>query len=190
MKKIIPISIAVVSVLIIVLILIEKNNKLGIQTKEQPSSGEIKQEVTKKNIQNNKKKDEPTSVDDLIISSKKSEGTEKKYIDSMAGYQLDIPSSWKGYMTSRINHSQVAFGFVESNSGEFYDLMVLIEQPKNIYESNKEGSGLVYIGEVTKNKNVILCGGSCCKESFSGTYDFQSNRCKEVPEILKTFKAL
>ena len=197
MKKIIPISIALVSVIVIISVVVSKGFKKEFDKQAVPVINQDDQ-VSQGNLNDSGKLSEKSyNISDLISSAQKDEGTVKKYVDNIVGYQLNIPDSWEGYMVSRISsvpdHSQVAFGFMKKNSNDFYGMMVLSEQPKNIYKSsNNEESGLVYVGEVKKNDNVVLCEGSCCKGIVSDIRFnvSQKNQCKKVPEILKTFKAI
>lgn len=114
------------------------------------------------------------------------------YINKTAGYQLTFPDTWKGYRAdnSGITVTDINFGAWGPNT---YYLFDLVEEPRAIYKQTIKDTGEIYVGEQNSNsKNVILCGGACCKggSGIPQYNDFEKARCAEVPSILKTFQAI
>lgn len=118
-----------------------------------------------------------------------------KYSNETYGFELILPETWKdGKATEHENAdwTDICFGVNNPGSMPFCMFQLVIYDESN-WQKNLKTNPKMESSVISKNGgNVITCSG-CCKEgddvTGGGQFDeFQIERCKEAPSILKTFQ--
>lgn len=112
------------------------------------------------------------------------------YNNQTFGFTLDFPQSWSGFDTSELeydSYSSVCFSFKQPQP---FCIFQIVKYNKSQWEQMKSKYANNILSET--NDSVTICDG-CCEEggdtSGGGQFNqFQIDRCKEVPNIIKTFK--
>ena len=116
------------------------------------------------------------------------------YNNEKYNFELKFPLSWDNYVVSEgdySNYSYVGFSFRGDNRQPF-TIFQIIKYTKEQWESINKELPLKILDQ--SDDYVLFCDGCCYDDGDfygGGQFDnFQIERCKEVPEILKTFKSL
>lgn len=115
----------------------------------------------------------------------------KPYKNEKFGFELKFPKSWDGHNVIEADYpiySYAAFSF--SNGHQPFSIFSIIQYSKEKWETTGKNPLLRVLSQT--DETVLVCDG-CCDEggdtTGGGEFDeFQIERCKEVPEIIKTFK--
>lgn len=112
------------------------------------------------------------------------------YINSDLGFALTFPKTWEGYKATQGNYPTSSYvGFSFGGNRQPFTIFQIIKYTKQQWDANPKNVPLKILDQ--NNEHVFVCDG-CCNTigDFTGGGqfdDFQVARCKEVPEILKTF---
>lgn len=108
-------------------------------------------------------------------------------------FEIKIPPTWEGYRANSGDYptySHVGFSF--GGPRQPFEILSIVSFTQDQWDDiiNKSGFTLLH-----QSDDQILACGSCCIEGGDvlggGQFDqFQIERCKEVPSILKTFKVI
>ncbi|MDD5290753.1 MAG: hypothetical protein PHZ04_01425 [Patescibacteria group bacterium] len=126
------------------------------------------------------------------------EGSEENYVgwsdykNEKFGFSLKFPLSWDGYEVSEGDYPTYSYaGFSFSNSHRPFLIFQILQFDKNQWQAVKDVPAFRILDKT--EERTLVCDG-CCQEnqdfSGGGQFDeFQIERCKEGPEIMKTFRA-
>ena len=118
------------------------------------------------------------------------------YSNPNLGFSLELPKTWEGYRATEMvkknpDHDYVGFSFDGTNRQPF-TIFQIISYTNNQWTSVKNKSAVTILSQT--DDKVLVCDGCCTTTGDTaggGQFDdFQVSRCKEVPEILKTFRLL
>jgi hypothetical protein len=125
----------------------------------------------------------------------------KTYVDEKAGFRLAFPDSWDNFRleTNMVSGKDGSSKFKADFGGwkpSVHYLFSLFEESKTDYQRVLQESArddkftASYVGEAGKSGNAVLCFGACCQggDGLPEFSSFESKRCAEVPDILKTFE--
>ncbi len=114
------------------------------------------------------------------------------YKNEAQNFSLTFPQSWDGY--DAVEHTKndfdtVCFSFKQPQSFCIFSIIKYTNDQWAQVKSKQEKNIIL------KNDNAIFLCDGCCKQAGDMTgggqfNDFQTKRCGEVPEILKTFKII
>jgi hypothetical protein len=112
------------------------------------------------------------------------------YKNSDYGFSLKLPKTWEDYKVNQgtyPNYSYVGFSFGDNHQP--FTIFQIVRFSKEQWDKGIKSPSYKIIGQ--NDTQVLVCDG-CCTETEDttggGQFDsFQVARCKEVPEILKTF---
>lgn len=118
-----------------------------------------------------------------------------KYNNETYGFELTLPETWKnGKATEHENENWTDICFSVINEGSMpFCIFQLVIYDESEWQKNLKTNPKLESDVISKTGgNIITCSG-CCKEgddvTGGGQFDeFQIQRCKEAPMILKTFK--
>lgn len=125
----------------------------------------------------------PTSTPTLLIQDT------QKYTDTKFGFTLEFPNTWKSYVVTTNNQNGYSVGFSFKDPHQPFTIFQIYHYTKSQWIGLQKNPMTKLIEQ--SDGSVFACDG-CCKSSGNftggGQFDqFQIDRCKEVPEILKTF---
>ena len=111
------------------------------------------------------------------------------YKNQTLGFTLTFPQTWNGFNASEQNNNNyngVCFSFKQPQP---FCIFQIIKFNKDQWEQVKSKNEKSILSET--NDSVTICDG-CCKQSGDTTgggqfNQFQIDRCKEVPNIIKTY---
>jgi len=134
----------------------------------------------------------PTSTPIVVVQPVTQPATNQDtiYKNQTLGFTLTFPQTWYGFNASEQNNNNyngVCFSFKQPQP---FCIFQIIKFNKDQWEQVKSKNEKSILSET--NDSVTICDG-CCKQSGDTTgggqfNQFQIERCKEVPNIIKTFK--
>lgn len=115
------------------------------------------------------------------------------YINMNYGFELDFPRTWDDYYDTQQdypNYSHVSFSFMDGHRP--FTIFQIIKYTTKQWDALPVNPYKKILHQ--SEKGVFVCDG-CCDENGDftggGQFDeFQIERCKEVPEIIKSFKII
>jgi len=112
------------------------------------------------------------------------------YKNQTLGFTLTFPQTWKGFYASEQNNDNyngVCFSFKQPQP---FCIFQIIKYNKSKWEQLMFKYSKNVLSDI--GDSVIICDGCCEKDGDTtggGQFNqFQIDRCKEVPDIIKTFK--
>jgi len=113
------------------------------------------------------------------------------YQNEKFGFALKFPPSWAGYEVSEGDYPTYSYaGFSFGGNRQPFLIFQILRFDKNQWEAVKEVPAFRILDQT--EERTLVCDG-CCNEDGDffggGQFDeFQIERCKEGPEIMKTFR--
>jgi hypothetical protein len=115
----------------------------------------------------------------------------KVYKNVKFGFELKFPETWDGYTATEgdyPDYNYMAFSFKDGHQP--FSIFSIIKYSKAQWEKVSGAPGLKVLSQ--EDDVTLVCDG-CCDESGDfiggGQFDkFQIERCKEAPQIIKTFQ--
>lgn len=115
------------------------------------------------------------------------------YSNDKYKFKLKLPSTWSGYKVNSgqyPSYSYVGFSFGEPHQP--FEIFKIVIYTKEQWDAIANKSLFTLLNKT--DDQILVCDGCCSATgdfSGGGQFDqFQIERCKEVPNILKTFKVI
>jgi hypothetical protein len=132
--------------------------------------------------------EEKCEVDSEVIPNNRITYTDEKY-----KFQLEMPLSWEGYRANSGDYPTYSYtGFSFGGQRQPFEIFKIVSFNNEQWDTVPNKSLFTVLHQA--DNQIYACDGCCANvddASGGGQFDeFQVERCKEVPEILKSFKVL